>query len=266
MNGKSILALAHREGGAWGRTHDINTSASASESCGFVLNGTKSFVLSGPAADQFLISARTSSDDRDSIALFLVNQTAPGLQQQPYRLIDGTRVCDLTLDEVAVCKDAIVATGSSVSSAIENAFEDAIVCSCAEALGAMEGALWLTVEYLKGRDQSGAPLSTYQALQHRMADMLVEVEISRSAVHLGLSALAHKDEQRRRKAISACKVQVSQSAKLVGETGVQLHGAMGLANEHRMGQYFKRLTVIAGLFGGVESHLDQFGSLNTAET
>jgi alkylation response protein AidB-like acyl-CoA dehydrogenase len=257
MNGRSIFALAHSEPDSAARGKAIETRARASDHCGFLLNGRKSFVLAGSAADKLLVSATTSGES-GGLTLFAIDQNAPGLQRNEYRLIDGTRACDITLQNVPVCKEALVGTEGEAFPAIEIAFDHAVVCSCAEALGAMEGVLAATAEFLKGRDQSGAPLSTYQALQHRMADMLVEVELARSAMHMGLSALEQKDQRLRQKGVSACKVQVSQSAKFVGTNGIQLHGAIGLSNEHRIGQYFKRMTVLNGIFGGIDFHLERF--------
>jgi alkylation response protein AidB-like acyl-CoA dehydrogenase len=142
--------------------------------------------------------------------------------------------------------------------ACEYAIAHGIVSMCSEAVGIMDSILWTTRDFLKGRDQSGAPLHTFQALQHRMADMLVEVELSRSALHYGLYCLAQHDLSLRRRGVSACKIQVTRSAKFVAASGIQLHGALGLTDDHRIGQYFKRLTVTGMLLGGMDHHLAQF--------
>lgn len=264
VNGKIILGMAHFEPSSCGRIELVETRALPSGECGYVLTGTKSSVLGGPSADTFLVSARTSGDECDpnGISMFLVDRNADGVSRTDYQLIDGTRVCDLEMKEVVICKEALVGAVGTALPAIAYAVDHAIVGSCAEAVGAMDNVLSLTSEHLKGRHQSGAPLSTYQALQHRMADMLVEVELARSALHMGLSGLSQPETKLRRKASAACKVQVSRSARFVGGNGIQLHGAIGLTDEHRIGQYFKRLTVLASLLGGVDFHLQQFGRLS----
>lgn len=264
VNSKIILGMAHFEPTSAGCMELVQTRALPSSGCGYVLTGTKSSILGGPSADKFLISARTSGNDRDDdgVSMFLVDKDTAGITRTDYRLIDGARVSDLTLNNVQICEEALVGVAGAALPAIRYAFDHAIVCSCAEAVGAMDNVLSLTSEHLKGRDQSGAPLSTYQALQHRMADMLVETEMARSALHMGLSALSQPDPRLRRKATAACKVQVSHSARFVGGNGIQLHGAIGMTDEHRIGQYFKRLTVLSTFLGSTDFQLEQFASLS----
>ena len=134
--------------------------------------------------------------------------------------------------------------------------------SNAEAVGAMDAAILLTRDYLKTRQQFGTPLAGFQALQHRMADMLVEAEMSRSIVFQGLASLTDSEPERQ-KAIAAMKIVVSSAAMFVGRNAVQLHGGIGMTEEHPVGHYYKRLFVIAGLFGGEAFHLSRLASIGT---
>jgi alkylation response protein AidB-like acyl-CoA dehydrogenase len=217
------------------------------------LSGHKSLVLGGPDADRLLVSAR----DAGGISLFLVDSDAAGLRRQAYRTLDNHRVADIWLENVAVGMAALVGRRGEAYEAIDASIDYGIVALCAEAVGAMDAVLWMTRDYLKVRQQFGTTLNNFQALQHRMADMLIETELSRSILYQGLSALETLDSEARRYAISATKTQVAQAGLFVGGQAIQLHGAIGVTEEHAVGHYYKRLFVIAHLFGGADHHRER---------
>lgn len=265
IKGELLLALAHTEIEAGGLAEYVATRASM-ENDGYVINGEKAVIVGAPQADKLIVSARTSGEvaSRDGISLFLVDVNAPGVERKSYRMVDGSRAADVVLTNVQVGADALLGDGQNIGSglsAVELAIDHAIVTSCAEACGAMESVLWMTRDYLKTRSQYGATLNTYQALQHRMSDMVVEAEMSRSMLYQALNAIALEDPDLRSKGISASKVLIGQRGFFVCSNAIQLHGGMGVTEEYMIGHYFKRLVSIGNQFGNTEFHLERFGRL-----
>jgi alkylation response protein AidB-like acyl-CoA dehydrogenase len=260
IKGERMLALAHGEPPARGDASWIEARA-VRRGEGWSLRGRKSRVPGGPSADVFIVVARTGGEITDprGITLFLVKGDAPGLKRENYRLVDRTRVSDLVLDEVEVKSSDVLGEVDQGLGSLQLALDQATVAVCAEAVGAMEHVLWTTRDYLKTRSAFGTTLSTFQALRHRMADMLVELEQARSIVHRGLASLRETDPARRAHGVSATKIQVGQSARFVGQQGIQLHGGIGMTEEYRVGHYFKRLSVIESLFGGTDFHVERYG-------
>lgn len=261
--GESLLALAHGEAAARGRVAWVETTAEADGSGSYRLSGAKSQVLGGPAADLLIVSARSGGDagERAGISLFAVPADAPGIERRAYRLIDGSRVADVTLRDVTVPAGALLGEAGTAFAALDLAVNRAIVALCAETLGAMERALWMTRDYLKTRRQYGVTLNTFQSLQHRMADMLVECEQSRSMLYQGFAALANADPEQRRKGVSALKVQIGRSGGFVCGNAIQLHGGIGVTDEYIVGHFYKRAVSAGLLFGNTDFHLQQFAGL-----
>ena len=261
VGGETIAVLAHQEASARGSSDaEVETRAEPSGS-GWRLSGAKRFVLGGPQADVLLVSARTAGAPGDSqgISLFRVAPDAPGVERRDYRAVDGRRIADFSFAEV----DAVLLSPEGAAlPTIELALDHLTVGLCAEALGAMDAALWLTRDYLTTRKQFGVTLNTFQALQHRMADMLVETELARSMLLRALAALADPDPLQRRKGVSAAKVQIGEAGYFVGGQAVQLHGGIGVTEEYIVGHYFKRLTLARGLFGATDVHLARFAQLS----
>ena len=245
VGGESLVAFAHGEAGARGDVTRVEATAREREG-GWQISGAKRLVLGGPSADRLLVSARAP----DGIALFLAAPDAAGLTATPYRTIDNMRAADLVFEDVPA---TLLAGPDAAMAAIRRGHDHAMVGICAEAVGAMEQAIFMTRDYLKTRSQFGMPLAAFQALQHRMAEMLVELEMSRSILFQGIAAL---DAPERERAMSAMKAVVSTAAMFVGRNAVQLHGAIGMTEEHMIGHYYRRLFVIAGLFGGESEHLE----------
>jgi pimeloyl-CoA dehydrogenase small subunit len=248
--GTRLLAFAQQERGARYDLFDIATAARA-EGGGFVLDGEKCVVLHGDSADTLIVSARTAGARRDraGITLFLVDATAAGVHRRGYATQDGMRAADIGFRGVRLGADAVLGTVGDGLAVIERMVDAASVAVGAEAVGAMAALHALTVDYLKLRQQFGVPIGSFQSLQHRAVDMLIELEQARSmAVYAAMMADA-PDPATRRAAIAAARVQIGHSARFVGQQAIQLHGGIGMTDEYRAGHYFKRLTMIGQWFG-----------------
>ncbi|AMG75139.1 acyl-CoA dehydrogenase family protein [Sphingopyxis granuli] len=252
--GELLLGVAHGEPQARYDLHDVATNA-RQDGDGYVLNGCKSLVLHGEAADRLLVSARIAGEraSADGIGLFLVDAKADGIVRKGGRMPDGMRVAEVRFDDVRVPAHALVS--ASAAPTIDAAFDEALAAICAEAIGVMDEALRMTVEYLKDRKQFGVPLGSFQALQHRAADMYIALEQARSMVFFALMNL-EEPPATRRDAVFAAKVQINESARVIGEQAVQLHGGIGMTEEYKLGHLFKRLTVIGRMFADTEHCLD----------
>ena len=254
VGGERMLALAHAEPGSRDDLQRAQTRASQRDGS-FVLDGVKSLVIDGASAQQFLLTATVAGDP--GYSLFLVDRETAGLIIEPYDLMDGSRACDLRLAGVTVSAAQRLAGAAEAGALVEEALDRGTVARVAEAIGAMEAVMQITAEYLKTRVQFGQPLAKFQALQHRMAEMFVETQESRSSLY---RAMAHLDGEprARRAAVSAAKVAVAGAAKFVGAQGVQLHGGIGMTEEHSIGHYFKKLTAFEKIWGDSEWHLARF--------
>ncbi len=252
--GRSRLALAHYEPA--GRYAPQQVAAVASRTGdGFRLNGRKSCVLDAASADQFIVSARVAGED--GYSLFLVDESCEGLRLNAYPLIDGTRAADIVLENVPAVASALLAGAGTAAGLLQEALDRAILARIAMALGAMETVLELTAEYIKTRTQFGQPIGKFQALQHRMAEMFVEVQETRSILYCGL---AHLDAEPalRSPIISAAKLVTTNAGKIVGGQGMQLHGGIGMTNEYAVGHYYKYLLAFEKIYGDADWHLERF--------
>ncbi len=254
--GKLLLAFAHYEAQSRYLLHSIATTARR-EGDAYRIDGEKCLVLGGAEADKFLISARLSgaTHSRDGIGLFLVDSSTPGLSRRSYRTQDGERAAALSFAALSVPASALIC--DDAAGAIDAAFDEALAALCAEAVGAMDEALKLTVDYLKTRVQFRVPLGSFQALQHRAADIYVALEQARSMTLFAVMGLSESDPHRRRTAALAAKARINESALFVGEQAVQLHGGIGMTMEYKLGHLFKRLTTIRRLFADTDHCLDQ---------
>jgi len=218
----------------------------------FVLDGVKMMVPAVGAADHLIVSAAL---DGGEFALFLVPSQA--LRVHAYALIDGTRAGDVELASVRVAADARLSAPGRGLALLEDGLDRAALAQVAEGLGCMEAVLEITSEYLKTRQQFGQPIGKFQALQHRMAEMFVEVQETRSILYRGI---AHLDDTPalRRQAVSAAKVILASAGRFVGGQGIQLHGGIGLTDEYQIGHYYKRLLVLEKMYGDGDWHLGRF--------
>jgi alkylation response protein AidB-like acyl-CoA dehydrogenase len=258
-SGERIVILAHQEPKTRGEMNHVATRAEKSGDS-YVLDGHKSVVTNGGAADELLISARTSgkTDDRDGISLFRVAPGANGLKLKSYRTIDEQQAADMELTKVKVPATALVGAEGRAFAAIEAAHDLALSAICAEAVGIMKAVNAATLEYTKNRKQFGQPIAKFQVLQHRMADMFLNAEQATSMSYLAAIKCVEPDAGERRRALSAAKVAVGQAGRFVGQQAVQLHGGMGMTDELIVSHYFKRLTAIDLTFGDTDFHIQQF--------
>jgi len=250
------LAFAHAERQARYDLGDIATTA-RQDGTSFMLDGAKSLVLNGDAADKLVVSARLSGGrrERDGIALFLVDAAADGVTRRGYPTVDGLRAAEVTLSRVRVASDAVIGEPGHAFALIERVVDGAIAALAAEAVGAMSAMHELTVDYLKTRKQFGVPIGNFQVLQHRAADMLIALEEARSLALLATMMVDEPNAFERRKAIAAAKIQIGRSCRVVGQGAIQLHGGIGMTMEYKAGHYFKRVTMIDTLFGDADHHL-----------
>jgi alkylation response protein AidB-like acyl-CoA dehydrogenase len=260
IGGELRLALAFAEASTGYDLNRCKTVLRKSEA-GYVLEGTKIATLNGDSADTFLVTARTEAGlDVDTIAI--VRKDAEGLSIRGYPTVDGLRGANLEFASVAIAPEDILGSGVGTLDALQATIDAATVGVCAEAIGAMSELLQTTADYLKTRKQFGKPLSTNQALQHRLVDMYIVLEEARALLSDAVNTYDPDRPRPFQAATSAVKSHVGVAARLIGQEAVQLHGAIGTTEELIVGHYFKRLTVIDLLFGNRDWHLRRLASQN----
>lgn len=254
--GDLMLAFAHSERQSRYDLADVAATARR-EGTGYVLDGAKSLVLHGDSAGKFIVSARLAGGqrDRDGLALFVVDAAAKGVSTRGYATVDGLRAAEVTLAGVRVDAAAAVGEPGKAFPLIERVVDTAIAALAAEAVGAMAAMHEQTVDYMKTRKQFGVTIGSFQALQHRAAEMLVALEQARSMAMLATMMAAEENERERRQAIAAAKVQIGRSGRTVGQGAIQIHGGIGMTMEAKVGHYFKRVTTIDATFGDADYHL-----------
>jgi alkylation response protein AidB-like acyl-CoA dehydrogenase len=247
------LAVAFHEPAARHDLFAIATTAMPQDD-GYLLDGTKSIVQHGAQADHWIVPARISGE----VALFVVARDAAGVAITDYRTIDGQRAATLRFAHTPPRRLIGAQAGAA---AFERVADYGIVLLCAETLGALDALNHATIEYTKTREQFGMPIARFQALQHRMVEMMIHTEQARSLTYLATLRYASDDADERRRAVSAAKVRIGQAARFVGQQAIQLHGGMGMTNEVAAAHLFKRLTIIETTLGDVDHHLARFAAL-----
>jgi len=242
---------------------DVETTASK-DGDSWVLDGKKALVLHGDSAGKLIVSARTAGNtrDEDGISLFILDADADGVTRNGYPTQDGLRAAEITLQSVKVGPDALIGSEGAAWPVISRVADEAVAALCAEAVGCFEKMHELTLEYLKTRSQFGTTIGSFQALQHRAVDMFVELEQSRSMTMYASMLATGDDAVERARAVSAAKVQIGESAKIIGREAVQLHGGVGMTMEYAIGHYFKRTTMLDILFGDANHHLKRLAQLD----
>ncbi len=259
--GNAIIAFAYAE--PQGRYDLANLRTSArKDGAGYVLNGHKGVVYAAPWATHLLVTARTGGSQREAsgVSLFLVDAKSAGIVRRDYPCVDGFQASEVYFENVAVPADALLGEEGAGLPLVERIVDEATVAVCAEACGVTRRLHEGTLEYSKQRQQFGQPIGRFQVLQHRMADMFLEVE---QIVSMTLMATLKLDlpADERKAAVSLAKAKVSRSAKFVGQNAIQTHGGIGITQELAIGHYFKRSTMIEGQFGSADFHLDRFERL-----
>ena len=254
--GELLVAFAHTERQARYDLHDVASTARRDGSS-WVLDGRKGMVLHGDSAGKLVVTARTAGERRDrrGIGVFVVDAGAQGVTRRGYRTVDGQRAAEVELSGVRVDGAAVLGDPADGVPLVDRVVDEAIAALAAEAVGAMEVVHTMTVDYLKTRQQFGRPIGSFQALQHRAADMLVQLEQARSMAYFAAMSAEEPDAAERRKAMAAVKVQIGRSARFVGQQAIQLHGGIAMTMEYAAGHYFKRLTVNDATFGDADHHV-----------
>jgi alkylation response protein AidB-like acyl-CoA dehydrogenase len=259
VDGSMKLAFAHWEPGSRYSLSHVETSA-RQEGGFWVINGRKSVVLHGAVSDLLIVSTRTSgaAGDQHGISLFFVNPSEPGVAGRDYPTYDGLRAVEAQFSNVHVNTDSLIGVLDQAYPLIELIVDRGIAALCAEAVGCMGALNVATLEYLKTRQQFGVPIGRFQALQHRMVDMLMQYEQAKSMACLAAVKVDAADPTERRRAVSAAKELIGRAGRFVGQQAIQLHGGMGMTDELNVGHYFKRLTAIDTTFGDSDHHLSRF--------
>ncbi len=256
--GNVITAFAYAEPQGRYDLANVRTTAKK-DGAGYVLNGHKGVVYAAPWATHLLVTARTggSGRERDGVELFLIDAAAAGITRRDYPTVDGFRASEIYFENVAIPGEALLPGGMAL---IEQIVDEATVAVCAEACGVTDRLHAGTLDYSKQRQQFGQPIGRFQVLQHRMVDMFMEVEQSRSMTLMATLKLDLPADERKA-AVSACKAKVSRSANFVGQNAVQTHGGIGITQELAIGHYFKRSTMIEGQFGSSDYHYERYETL-----
>jgi alkylation response protein AidB-like acyl-CoA dehydrogenase len=263
--GDEIAVLAHFESDARFESQWVTTRARRAGDR-YILDGHKGVVMHAGAANTLLVSARTAGEAGDAagVTLFRVPRETPGVTLDAYPTIDGRRAADVYFKGVEVPIGHQLGAEGAALTAIEAALDLGLAALCAEAVGVMQALVDATVEYVRQRQQFGVPIGRFQALQHRIADMLIHLEQARSMSYLAALRCTDEVVAERRRAVSAAKAVIGQAGRYIGQQAVQLHGGMGMTDELKVSHWFKRLTAADLMFGDSDTHLQRYAALAKA--
>ena len=271
LDGSHKATFAYLERGRRYALEPVTTSVVKSGD-GWQLDGEKMVVIGAPLVDLLVVSAQISHGPGCPVSggtgLFLVDRTAPGVSISGYRTVDGQRAGDVKFNGVKLSAEALLGSEAEKGQAlphIEEAIDFATALLCADAVGAMKSANDATLDYLKTRKQFGIAIGSFQALQHRMVDMFMACEQARSMAILAacrVDAAAGSTDAAvvaaRKKSVSGAMVKIADSARLISQESVQLHGGMGMSEEMKISHTFRRLTMLAQRFGDADHHLARY--------
>lgn len=254
--GQAVLAFAHGEPQSRHDRADVQARL-VREGDGFRLDGHKAVVLAAPWASHLIVTARSrgAPGDADGLSLVVVPREAPGLRMRAYPTRDGGRAADIVFDSVRVPPDALLGTEGEALPQIEQALDEATLAVCAESIGVMRRLMRDTLDYVRQRKQFGVPISSFQVLQHRLADMHMALEQADALTASVGEAIDTASPGERARAVSSAKVAVAKACRAVGQGAVQMHGGMGMTEELAVGHYFRRATLIETQFGPPAWHL-----------
>jgi alkylation response protein AidB-like acyl-CoA dehydrogenase len=259
--GDAVIAFAYAEPQARYNWADLKTAA-RKDGSGYVLSGHKAVVACAPWADHLVVTARTAGGQRDAlgVSVFMVDKNAPGITTRDYPTVDGRRASEVYFENVSLPAEALVGEADHGLPLVERVIDEATAASLAEAMGVIAKLHANTLEYTKERKQFGQAIGAFQVLQHRMVDMFIAVEQATSITYMATLKLGEADRDRAT-AVSAAKAHVGKALRFVGQNAIQLHGGMGMTDEMAIGHYFKRATVLEGLFGSTDHHLRRYEAL-----
>lgn len=261
--GRRLFALAYQELRSRYDLARVEARA-AGDGAPWVLRGEKAHVLDGHAADWLVVSARTSGavSDTRGVTLFLLPAKTPGVEIVPHTRVDARRAAVVRLDGVRVGRDAVLGDVDDGGTLLERVVARSTVGLCAEVVGSMTAAFEMTIDYLKTRVQFGVPIGSFQALKHRAAQMYVEVELARSAVMAAAHSVDDGDDDATARAVSVAKAKCSDAFVLIGNEGVQMHGGIGMTDEHDIGFFLKRARAAEMTFGDAAHHRDRLARID----
>ena len=261
VDGSITTALALEEGNR--HSPLLINSEAKKDGKNFILTGKKAFVIDGHSSNLLIVAARTSGSENDSsgITLFLVDPSIDGVEVSKTSMVDSRNSANITLKKVNVSIDNILGEENNGAALLEEVLDRAQIAISAEMLGNASQAFDITLEYLKERKQFGAVIGSFQALQHRAAEMYSELELTKSSV---IAACVAADEQSNdlRRMASLAKFKAGETNHLVTNEAVQMHGGVGVTDEYDVGLYLKRARVTEQIFGNSEYHLDRYASLS----
>ena len=262
--GERLLALAHQEARSRHAVHHVETRATPAGG-GWTLRGEKHHVLDGHVADHLIVTARTSGEphDVDGLTLFLLRPDAPGVRVTRQTRLDGRNAAIVHLQDPHVERHAVVGEVDRGGTLLARVIDRATAALTAEMLGSMTATFDMTIDYLKTRVQFGVPIGSFQALKHRAARLYAELELARSAVmHAHRTIDEGRDDAAVARAASIAKARTSDAFMLIANEGVQMHGGIGMTDEHDIGFFLKRARAAEQTFGDAAYHRDRMARLD----
>lgn len=261
-SGDVLITLAYLEDGGRYDAHFCATAARRVDG-GFVVSGRKVFVMDGGLADKFIVSARTSGAvaEKKGITLFLVPKNASGLRTIPLKTIDGRNICMLELYNVSVPDTDMIGEPDAGYPLLSAAVDEATVGLCAEMVGGMQAVVHQTVQHISNRIQFGRPIGTFQALQHKAADMFIQKELAMSSVYFAVASISDRSGDVA-SAVSIAKAKCSHAYMMIAKTAIQMFGAYGFTNEADIGFYLRRAKAAEILFGDTGYHIHRYAEIN----
>ena len=261
-SGETRLALAIQEKQSRYDLADVQTAARR-DGGDWVLDGEKGVVIGGDSADRIFVTARTGGArrDRGGIGVFMVDASAPGVSRRGYVTQDGQRAAQLNFAGLRVAAGDVIGDPATGLPLVERVVDETIAALCAEAVGVMSMMHATTLDYLKTRKQFGVTIGSFQAIQHRAADMFVALEQARSMAMYATMMASEANARERSRAMSAAKVQIGRSGRQIGQEAVQMHGGIGMTMEYSVGHAFKRMTMIDKMYGDADYHLTRLAGL-----
>jgi len=262
IDGSCMGSLAYVEAQSRYEMTDVATTATACDG-GYSISGEKTVVANGGTSNKFVVTARTSGRqfERDGISLFLVDASAPGVVVKSYKMMDGQSAATVTFKAVVVAESQMLNAAGEGMDLIDQVMPEILMGLSAEALGIMATLNTLTVEYTKVRQQFDTPISSFQALQHRMVDTFMACEQTKSMLYRGLCQAGEGDRDELLKTVHALKSTVARNGRLIGEEAIQIHGGIGMTDELNIGHLVKRLMMINVTFGDGDYHQKKFNQL-----
>ena len=229
----------------------------------YILNGKKVFVVDGASADLLIVVARTSGKTGDStgLTLFLVENNQPSINVVKLDMADSRNYANITFSDITVQKENILGDVEAGGEAIENILDIGRIAISAEMLGNTEAAFESTISYLKERKQFGVLIGTFQALQHRAAEMFCEIELTKSSIMAAMQGADNNSNELQRLA-SLAKTMAGETLHLVSNEAIQMHGGIGVTDEYDLGFYLKRSRVVEQIFGCSKFHTERYANIS----